>query len=211
MLKDVVDLHRSQGGFGKVIFSFLIPVLVVEVMISFILKAFSISSEGLLLLVSVVIGVTASTTYNWLTEFDDYRKYLNIPVSTRKIAFSKALLSFLIGGLSGAGLLVLSFLFSEAALTSLVIAFAVFLVVFIITLSVLVYLTGLTPNLLLFRAQTFAKYILILAPVIVFFMFQGFVYSGLQDSLLILTVSALLIPVSLVFFKKGLGKISVYE
>ncbi|MBR9679398.1 MAG: hypothetical protein GON13_03975 [Nanoarchaeota archaeon] len=210
MLKDFIDLHRSQGGFGKILFSFLIPILIIEVMMSFVLKIFSVSGEGLLILFSVIIGVTASTIYNWLAEFDNAKKYLNLPINPKKICLSKTGLSIILGIISGSGLLIISFLFSEASITSLGFSFIIFTSVFAITLSVLVYLTGLNPNTLLFDAKTFLKYMLTLAPIIVFFMLQAFSYSKINH-LFLIPAPIILTTISIALFKKSMKKITIFE
>ncbi len=211
MLKDLIDLHRSQGGFGKIIFSFAIPVFIVEVMINFILRIFSVSSEGLLILMSVVIGVTASNVYNWLSEFDDSHKYLSMPISPKEICFSKSILSIILGWISGAGVLIVSFLFSEASFQSLAAAFFAFSGIMLLTTSVLVYLTGLKPNVLMLDSKKFLLYILALSPAIIAMMLESFEYKASFGPSIVIFTSAIFALLSVPILKKGISRISLFE
>ncbi len=204
MIKDIIDLHRSEGSFGKVLFSFFIPLMIVEVMVQFLLKLFVINNNGLLLLFSVVIGVTASTIYNWLTEFDILDKYFILPVSDRMVITSKTALTLIIGIISGTLMVILSLMFLTATISILPLALLIFLSMFIYTTSVLIYLTGLNPNILLFDAKTFLKYIILLGPVIVILMYQSFSYPQGKNVLNMIIITVAMISVSILIARSAL-------
>jgi len=117
------------------------------------------------------------------------------------------LLTLIIGGITGVGVLIISFMFTEASLNSLIVSAIVLLASFFSTLSVLVYLTGLNPGLLLLSGKTFIKYLLILAPIIIIFMLESFTYN---QTLLLIT-STILIPLSTWLLKKGINKITILD
>ncbi|PIO00503.1 hypothetical protein COT72_02245 [archaeon CG10_big_fil_rev_8_21_14_0_10_43_11] len=196
IIKDLIDLRRSQGGFGKIFFSFLIPLMIVEVMIRVLLNIFSVSNDGLLILFSVVIGITASTVYNWLTEFDLIDKYAFLPVSTKSILRAKTTLAYTIGATSGSFMLIISVLFLNASIEAFLLGLLVLSGVFAYTTNTLVLLTGLSPNILLFDAKIFMRYILFLAPVIIWMMFLSFAHPNAQSTLLLGATSLVLLFVS---------------
>ncbi|MDD5420014.1 MAG: hypothetical protein PHV57_09240 [Methanomicrobiaceae archaeon] len=199
--KDALDLKRSEGGIGKIVFSFLLPLGLVWFLLSLLLQFIPAASP--LIIFSVLLGVITSTIYNWLTEFDSFSTYAFLPVEVETVMASKlksyALLNFLPAGLLilvGAGS-------GEAA--SLPAAMAVFLAVSSYTLAVTVYLTGLHPNVMLYHAATFFWYLAAISPALL-----GLIFVSIADPLYAVAGVAL-IPIAGYLLKKGVLRRDVWD
>lgn len=203
MKKDLIDLHRSQGSFGKVLFSLLIPVIIIEVMITFLFRIITMTANGEFLLLSVVIGVASSSVYNWLTEFDLYEKYSFLPITDRTILLSKIILTSIIGTGSGAIMVLTSKLFLNSDLILIPLGIAVFIITFFYALSTTTLLTGLNPDILMFDSKRFLLYILIQSPVVIFLMYSSFVYPNINAGMLIFSLASIAV-IALVIMRTSL-------
>lgn len=153
--KDLVDLNRSGSLVGQTIFSFLIPLGLLWVLLS-VLARF-LPPGGLLILFAILTGVIASTMYTWLTAFDTFSSYASLPISVSTILTSKmcsfavlqiipAVLIVVIGIASGN----ISYLIPSLVLCLSVSAYA---------LAVTIYLTGLSPSVLVYDARVLVIYL----------------------------------------------------
>ena len=68
--KDLLDLWRSGGGVGQVLFALLLPLGLCWFLISLLERV--LPPNGVLLLFAVLAGVLGSTVYTWLTAFDAF-------------------------------------------------------------------------------------------------------------------------------------------
>lgn len=165
--KDLLDLHRSQGGPGKIIFSFLIPLAIIWPMLMIFFKFVPIANP--LIIFSVLLGAISSTIYNWLTEFDLFTSYSFLPVKSSTLIKGKVRCYAVINTLSFAILAMAAVLSGHNAyfLPSL----SAFIAVSSYTLSITVYLTGLHPNILLYNAKIFLAYVASISPVLLAMIF----------------------------------------
>ncbi len=85
--KDFLDLNRSEGGAGKIIFSFFFPLAILWLLLSVLFKI--IPNADLLITFSIFLGVISSSMYNWLTEFDLFTAYSFLPVKVSTVIKSK--------------------------------------------------------------------------------------------------------------------------
>lgn len=188
--KDALDLLRSEGGAGKVIFSFLLPLGLVWVCLRILIRF--IPGIDPLVVFAVLLGVLSATIYNWTTEFDSFSSYTFLPVEVSEVIDGK-LKSYALANLLPAAVLVLAAAISGGAGTLLP-AFAAFLSVSAYTLAVTVFLCGLSPNVMLYSAGVFLRYILAISPVLL-----GLIFASILDpayafgSLLLLLPAALLL------------------
>jgi hypothetical protein len=94
--KTLLDVHRSSGGFVKVLFSagvlFAVTVALVDVAESITGVAPSVGVT-----MGAVLGLSAFTTYNWVTQFDALSQYQAYPVSVAAV-FSAKFHAFLVLG-----------------------------------------------------------------------------------------------------------------
>ncbi|AKB25055.1 hypothetical protein MSMTP_1586 [Methanosarcina sp. MTP4] len=160
--KDFLDLKRSEGGLGKIIFSFLLPATLVWVLLSALGNV--IPALDSLLLFSLVLGVLSSSMYNWLTEFDLFSSYAFLPLKVSDVIKSK------LDSYAFLNVVPFVFLFGLGLRTApytLVPSLLVFLSISFYMVTVLVYLTGLYPSVNLYNGKTFALYALSIVPVLI--------------------------------------------
>ena len=169
--KDAIDLLRSEGGAGKVIFSFLIPLGLVWVCLRVLIRF--IPGIDPLVVFAVLLGVLSATIYNWLTEFDSFSSYTFLPVEVSEVIDGK-LKSYALANLLPVAVLVLAAV-AGGGMGTLIPAFAALLSVSAYTLAVTVYLTGLSPNIMLYSAGVFIRYVLAISPVLLVLIFASLV------------------------------------
>lgn len=194
--KDFIDFNRSEGGLGKIIFSFLLPIAFIWFIISVFLKIIPILNPFVIF--SIFLGILSSSFYNWFTEFDTFNSYAFLPVRVSTLMKSKVN-SFMIINLVSLLILTLVTLWTNQIAYSLPALFS-FLALSAYSLSITTYLTGLNPNILLYNANIFAEYLLLLSPLLLIFIFS----SAFNPFLLISGV--VLIPVSYLIVKKSYEK-----
>ncbi len=153
--KDLLDLWRSGGGVGQVLFSLLIPLVLCWFLLS--LLAPVLPSHGVLLLFSVLTGVLASTMFTWLTAFDTPGAYACLPVAVGDLIRSKLGLFALLHVVPVAIVLGAAVLAGggEVGLPAL----AMMLGVSAWSVSVTVYLAGLSPNVLVYDPRVLVTYL----------------------------------------------------
>ena len=153
--KDLIDLNRSGSFFGQTIFSFIIPLGLLWFLL-FVLAPF-LPPGGVLLLFAILTGVITSTMYTWLTTFDSFSSYACLPVSIPTLLTSK-ICSFAVLQLIPAALIVFVSVASGEAVylaPSLVLCLAVSFY----ALAVTVWLTGLSPSVLVYDARVLLLYL----------------------------------------------------
>lgn len=168
--KDALDLLRSEGGAGKVVFSFLLPLGLVWVCLRVLIRF--IPGIDPLVVFAVLLGVISATIYNWLTEFDSFSSYTFLPVEVSEVIDGK-LKSYALANLLPVAVLVFAAATSAGGAGTFFPALAAFLSVSAYTLAVTVYLTGLYPNVMLYSAGVFLRYILAISPVLLFLIFAS--------------------------------------
>ena len=161
--KDFLDLQRSQGGFGKIIFSFLFPLAFVWVLLFIFLKFVPI--VNFLVMFSIFLGLFSSSIYNWLTEFDLFTSYSFLPVRVSTVIKSKLNSYAIINSLSLIILILASSAMNQSAY--FLPALFSFLSASSYAVAITVYLAGLHPNVLLYNAKIFFEYMALIAPVLI--------------------------------------------
>jgi len=197
--KDALDLMRSEGGLGKILFSFLLPLLLIWMLLSLLLRF--IPGISPLLVFSILLGVLSSTIYNWLTEFDSLSAYAFLPVEVAAVQRSK-LNSYAILHIIPVSVLLLAGAGDPGLLAY---GFVVFLSVSAYVLAVTVYLTGLFPNIMLYDARTFFWYLFAISPVLLSLIFASAMYPA---SVL---ASVLLIPIAWYLLKRSGERWTAWE
>ncbi|HWQ47794.1 MAG TPA: hypothetical protein VN414_02390 [Methanosarcina sp.] len=159
--KDFLDLKRSEGGLGKLIFSFLMPAALIWLLLSVLGGV--LQALNTLILFSLVLGVLFSSMYNWLTEYDIFASYAFFPLKVSDMIRSK-LNTYLFLNLIPLILLIPLTLRKdpEVLLPSLLLFFSISLYM----VSILIYLTGLSPSINLYNGRTFAVYTFSIMPLL---------------------------------------------
>ena len=188
--KDALDLLRSEGGAGKIVFSFVLPVGLIWVCLG-ILVRFTPGIDPLLMF-AVLLGVISATIYNWLTEFDSFSSYTFLPVEVSQVIDGK-LKSYALLSLLPVVLIVVVAAVSSGA-GAVLPALATLIPVSAYTLAVTVYLTGLHPNVMLYHAGVFVRYVLATSPALLLIIFASIIDPRyVYGSLLLLLPAALLL------------------
>lgn len=155
--KDLIDLSRSGSLAGQTLFSFLIPLVVIWFFLSVLEGYFP--PHGLLLMFACVTGVIASTMYTWLTMFDTFGAYACLPVSVRSLLVSK-ITSFSMLQIIPAVFIAATALLSRKGLY-LFPALLLCLSISFFSLGVTVWLTGLSPNVLVYDVKVMLTYLVL--------------------------------------------------
>ncbi len=133
---------------------------------------------------AVLLGVLSATIYNWLTEFDSFTSYAFLPVEVSEVIDAK------LKAYALANLLPLAVLVIAAATTEWTVAFfpalATFVSISAYTLAVTVYLCGLHPNVMLYSAGVFLRYILAISPALLLLIFASILDASYAFAALIL-------------------------
>jgi hypothetical protein len=170
--KDTLDLYRSRSMVGQTIFSFILPLAVIWFFLSLLGPYFP--PHGLLFVFAITAGVIASTMYTWVTMFDSFGPYACLPVAVSTLIESKlttfAVLQLvpsvfiaIVALLSGEGV----YLFPAVVLGISVSFYAV---------AVMAWLTGLSPNVLVYDVKVLAVYLVLVG--IVLTLFTGLAYAN---------------------------------
>lgn len=159
--KDLLDLHRSEGGLGKIIFSFIFPLIIVWGILFLFLNF--LPNGNFFIVFSVLLGIICSSMYNWLTEFEVFSSYEFLPIKPSNLMKSK-FFTYTLLNLVALFILVAACFESNNwnyffhGLFALIVSSSY-------TLSTTVYLTGLYPNLLIYNPKIMLSYLFISMPV----------------------------------------------
>lgn len=170
--KDTLDLYRSGSMVGQTIFSFILPLAVIWFFLSLLGPYFP--PHGLLFIFAITAGVIASTMYTWVTMFDTFGPYACLPVAVSTLIGSKlttfsvlqiipALFIAFVAIMSGEGAYAL-----PAVVLGLSVSFY--------AVSIMAWLTGLSPNVLVYDVKVLAVYLVLIG--IVLTVFTGLAYAN---------------------------------
>jgi hypothetical protein len=182
--KDLIDLSRSGSFIGQTIFSFLIPLGLLWFLLSVLTRL--LPSGGVLLLFAILTGVIASTMYTWITAFDSYNSYTCLPVSVRALLTSK-MCSFTVLQLIPVALIIIVSLLSNGV-AYLIPALVLCLSVSFFSLAVTVWLTGLSPSVMVYDVKVLVTYLFVLGIALIVLIALSFMnpYYSLASVLLFL-------------------------
>ncbi|MBU5690145.1 MAG: hypothetical protein QXM68_02825 [Candidatus Aenigmatarchaeota archaeon] len=164
--KDFIDLNRSEGGLAKLIFSLILP----TILIWFILSLNFIPFADFLIVFAIMLGAISSSTYNWITEFDVFSSYSFLPIKVSSIIKSKIATYSIINSLCFIILFIASI---KAGLSNLIPSLMAFASVSSYVLAMNIYLTGLHPNILLYNSKILIQYLLLTSPILLILMFSS--------------------------------------
>jgi hypothetical protein len=194
--KDLIDLYRSGGAVGQIVFSFLFPLMVIWFFLS--LTSGYLPLGNLFILFGITTGVIASTMYTWLTSFDNFQSYVCLPVRvsdliTGKICSFTLLQLIPVLFLSGVSI-------SSRTVYELIPVLVLSVSISYFALSITIWFCGLSPTVLVYDIRVMAGYFLLIGTASAIFSSLAFIHPSLA-----LTSLVLFIPVY-VLIKKGLKK-----
>ncbi|MEF8802409.1 MAG: hypothetical protein V5A38_14475 [Halolamina sp.] len=155
--KTLLDVHRSNGGLGKVLFSAAVLYAVTAVLVDLAAEITGIApSVGVSF--GAILGLTGFTTYNWLTQADSVEAYLAHPLDTGGVLAGKLRAFLLLGPVVGLAFYAIALARRGSpaleALTGALLLVGVACYIFGVT----VYLAGLSPNEFLFDSALFVAF-----------------------------------------------------
>lgn len=194
--KDTLDMYRSGSMVGQVLFSFLIPLTVIWFFLSLLGPYFP--PHGLLFMFAIVTGIIASTIYTWVTMFDTFGPYACLPVSVSRLITGKLTTFSLMQVVPVIFIAVVAILMQESLY--LIPAVVLCLSVSFYAVGVMVWLTGLSPNVLVYDVKVMAVYLVLIGIVVTLFTGIAFANPWYALSSVILFLPAWL------FMKRALVK-----
>jgi len=183
--KDLIDLYRSGSVVGQTLFSFLIPLGVIWFFLS--LLGPYLPPHGLLFMFAIITGVIASTMYTWVTMFDAFGPYACLPVAVSRLISGKLTTFAVLQIVPGVFIAAIALLAGEAG--NLVPAVVLCLAVSFYAAGVMVWLTGLSPNVMVYDVKVMAIYLVLTGIVLTIFSALAF-----ANPLYALTAVVLLLP-----------------
>jgi len=187
--KDFLDLKRSEGGVGKVIFTFLFPIGLTWLFLHIFLEL--IPTIKAIMIFAIFLGIVSSSIYNMLTAFDTFNPYMFLPIKVSTIIKSK-LVSFMLINLISLIILILATI-SMDQLSYFFAALCSFLTISIYSLSMTIYFAGLHPTILFYNSKIFSQYIITVAPLLFLFTFASILDPNLLYLSLILIIPSIFI------------------
>ncbi|ADN36730.1 conserved hypothetical protein [Methanolacinia petrolearia DSM 11571] len=187
--KDFIDLYRSGIGVGQIIFSFILPLGLIWLVLSF-LTGF-ITQDNILFTIAVVTGIIASTMYTWLTEFDSISVYHFLPLNISSVIRAK------VGTFTVLQAIPVIFLVAVGLLSgdpeSIPNAVVLCLSISFFELALMIRMCGLQPGAMIYNVKVFLTYILVTGPVILVLLGLTFVSTYLAYFSVILFIPAWLL------------------
>jgi hypothetical protein len=168
--KDTIDLYRSGSLVGQTIFSFLLPLAVIWFFLSLMDRFFP--PHGLLFMFAITTGVIASTMYTWVTISDTFGPYACLPVAVSTLISSKLTTFSVLQLIPAAFIAVVAILSGEAAY--LVPAVVLGISVSFFAVSVIAWLCGLSPDVMVYDVKVLFVYLLLTGIVITVFTSAAF-------------------------------------
>lgn len=181
--KTLLDLHRSSGGFGKVLFSAAILFGVTAGLVDLAGQITGVSpSVGISF--GAILGLSGFTTYNWLTQSDDVDSYLVHPLTVRSIFAAKFRAFLLLGPLVGLAFYVLALGWRGSPVGEVIVGVVLLPSVACYIFGTTVYLTGLSPNEFLFDTALFGVFGVAMVVPLVPILIVGFALAPASTGLL---------------------------
>ncbi|QFU84909.1 hypothetical protein [Natronorubrum aibiense] len=172
--KTLLDLARSSGGVWKPFVSATILLALVAALVGLVETITGIApAPGIFF--GGVLGLTAFTTYNWLTQFDALEAYLVYPVSVADVFQAKRIAFVLVGAPTVAVPYLGAIYWFEATAVDAVVGALLLAGYALYYYGLTVYIAGFDPNEFLFDAVRFTLFTVGVAIALVPTLVAGFV------------------------------------
>ncbi|RQH00533.1 hypothetical protein EA472_11165 [Natrarchaeobius oligotrophus] len=155
--KTLLDLARSSGGVWKPFVSAGVLLVLVAALVG-VVDAITGIEPAPGVFFGGVLGLSAFTTYNWLTQFDSLEDYLVYPVSVPAVFRAKRIAFVLVGAPTVAVPYLAAVFWFEATLVDAVVGAALLAGYASYYFGLTVYLAGFDPNEFLFDALRFGAF-----------------------------------------------------
>lgn len=184
--KDLIDLHRSGSAIGQTLFSFLIPLVVIWFFLSLTSGFLPVSS--LLFLFAITTGVIASTMYTWLTAFDSYTSYACLPIPVSTVITGKISSFSLLQAIPVIFMSIISMVSGQSV--HLIPAVVLCISISYYALGVTIWLSGLSPHILVYDVTVMIRYFILLGIAAALFSSLAFMAPVLALGSVILIIPA---------------------
>jgi hypothetical protein len=184
--KDTIDLYRSGSMVGQTIFSFILPLAVIWFFLSLMTRFFP--PHGLLFLFAITTGVIASTMYTWITMFDTFGPYACLPVAVSTLISSKLTTFSVLQIIPAVFIGVVAIISGEAAY--IVPAVVLGIAVSFYAVSVMTWLCGLSPNVLVYDVKVLFVYLVLVGIVVTIFSAAAFMNPFYAFAAILLAIPA---------------------
>jgi hypothetical protein len=159
LAKEYVDLARS-GALSKMMLAYVAPLVFLSFTTWYVNHGLAIPVGFNTVFYAAMVGFFGVMLYSWLTNIDAIDYYETLPVSTTKVIKAKLLSFFLLTTFISTGfVLFISFAYNETRL--LWVALPVLYVTGAYMVVATAYLTGLSPNSVLFSPSVMTRFMVI--------------------------------------------------
>lgn len=153
--RSLLEVIRSSGSVWKVAFSLGVLFAVTALLLDRLAAATALDPSGGIAF-GTLLGLGTFTTYNWVTQFDDPREYLRYPTGMAAVFRGKRRAFLILSVPIGIGYLGIAAVWYPIA--DLLVGAVIFPPVALYVFGLTAYLTGFSPNELLFDTPMFALY-----------------------------------------------------
>ncbi|USZ72806.1 hypothetical protein [Natronosalvus halobius] len=179
--KTLLDLARSSGGVWKPLVSVGILLGLVVVLVGIVRDGVGIE-PALGPFFGSVLGLSAFTTYNWLTQFDAVESYAAYPVSVATVFRAKRRAFYLVGLPTMTLAYLVALVWARPPLLDAVVGFVLLVGLALYYYGLTVFVAGFDPNEFLFDAVRFGAFTLGVAVALVPTLVVGFVAVSLTTA-----------------------------
>ncbi len=175
--KNLLDLHRSSGGFGKILVSYI----VLGAVFWFIVDVFPparIFLDAKLLAFSTFLGISSLSVYNWLNRYDRNESYYILPLAEKDVLKNKIKSFYILISPLLIIAIILAFLLFGGSTLELVHSFLIAFFTATYILAITVKLTGMEPNIKLLDTSILAKFFLLAFLILEPFLVGALLFSG---------------------------------
>ena len=156
--KDIIDLWRSGSILGQTIFSFFVPLVIIWFFLS-LLDGYLLKIH-LLLTFAIITGIVASTMYTWLCMFDLFSIYALLPLHVRDVITSKITSFTLLQVIPIVFMGVITLLSGQGEFLLPVLVLTLSVSYYVLAVSI--WLTGLSPSVLVYDVRVMVQYFLLI-------------------------------------------------
>ena len=210
--KTLLDVSRSSGGFGKVLFSAAVLLGVTAGLVDLASDITGVApSVGVSF--GAVLGLTGFTTYNWLTTNDDVESYLAHPLDAEAVFHGKLRAFLLLGPAVGLAFYAVGVAWRGTPLGEALVGAVVLVGVACYVFGLTIYLAGLSPNEFLFDTGLYAAFGAAVAVPLVPILVVAFALAPVSAGLLAaLGVGGVVLgAVGMGLYRRSLGKWAAYH
>ncbi len=199
--KDLLDLRRSGGLIGQTLFSFALPLALIWVTLVVLSRV--LPDTRLLMTFAGVAGIIGATIYTWVTEFDAIAGYTFLPLGTPDLIRSKLATFLLLQPLTL--LAVVAGAVASGDYGTLLPGSVLALSMSIYAASVMVWLTGLWPAVMVYDVKVLAASMALIGPVLL-----GLIGAASISVLYAFTSVLLLVP-AYIFIRSSYRRWETWE